>query len=296
MTSGQHETGSFGIPGSHPGGGEAGAEGSGGPREPGATEGDDAFVRIEDLNLSYTTKGRVIRALKEVSLAIRRNSVVSIIGPSGCGKSTLLKVIAKLLPVSQGAMLIDGERADRVDLTGRLSFMFQQPLLLPWRTVLSNVLLPVQLLNRDPRRGQESAEQLLDAVGLTRAMHLRPNELSGGMRQRASLARALVSSPELLLMDEPFAAVDEITREGLQYQLLELRKQWSTTIVLVTHNVEEAVLLSDTVVVMSDAPGTIRHVEAVSFPAPRNAQIRGSDEFHHIADRLRSLLAQGSGL
>ncbi len=257
---------------------------------------DDVFVRIEGLSLSYTSKGKAINALKSVSLAIRRNAVVSIIGPSGCGKSTLLKVISKLLPVGQGAMFIDGEPADGVDLTGRLSFMFQQPLLLPWRTVLDNVLLPVQLLKRDPHLGRESAEDLLDAVGLARAKQLRPNELSGGMRQRASLARALVTSPELLLMDEPFAAVDEITREGLQYQLLELRKQWNTTVVLVTHNVEEAVLLSDTVVVMSDAPGTIRHVEEVSFPTARNAQVRGSDEFHHIADRLRSLLAQGSGL
>jgi len=227
-------------------------------------------------------------AVAGISLEVPENSFVTVIGPSGCGKSTLLKLVSKVMAPTEGSVIIDGRPAGEVDLTGRLSFMFQQPLLLPWRTALENVLLPLQVIRRRARQENlEEARRTLELVGLGHAMDLRPHEMSGGMRQRAALARALVSNPEVLLMDEPFGAVDEINRAKLQLELLSIWENRKPTIMLVTHQIEEAVLLPDQIVVMSDSPGTIAEVVPVELARPRGAEVRSSSQFHDLVDYLR---------
>ncbi|HEY0185926.1 MAG TPA: ABC transporter ATP-binding protein [Cellulomonas sp.] len=259
-------------------------------------------IELDGIRMSYRTPARRGRpatelvAIERVDLVAEQNAFVSVIGPSGCGKSSLLKVISRVVGTAGGSVRIDGEPIADVDLTGRLSFMFQQPLLLPWRTVLDNVLLPVQVLRRTrPAAGRAEAVRLLEAVGLGQVLDQHPAQLSGGMRQRVALARALVTAPEILLMDEPFGAVDEITRETLQEQLLQVWQETRTTIVLVTHQIEEAVLLSDSVVVMSAGPGTVLEVIDVDLPRPRDADVRRTPEFHRLVDHLRDLLRPGTG-
>jgi NitT/TauT family transport system ATP-binding protein len=248
-------------------------------------------VELAGVQMRYPTKGREILAIDNMDLVAPANSFVSVIGPSGCGKSTLLKIISRVVGVSAGSVAIDGVPVADVDLTGRLSFMFQQPLLLPWRNALGNVLLPLQVLRkRVDSESRERATQLLETVGLAASMDLLPHQLSGGMRQRVALARALVTRPEILLMDEPFGAVDEITREILQEELLRIWQESQTTILLVTHQIEEAVLLSDSIVVMSGAPGTVLEVVDVDLPRPRSSQVRRTPQFHRLVDHLRELL------
>jgi len=249
-------------------------------------------VRIDGLTMTYRPKKRAeVLALDGVDVSIAANSFVSVIGPSGCGKSTLLKVISKVVGFTDGRVEIDGVPIAQADLTGRLSFMFQQPLLLPWRTVLDNVLLPVQILRRRVRpEDRDRALRLLDLVGLGSSLQMLPHQLSGGMKQRVALARALVTEPEILLMDEPFGAVDEITRETLQVELLRIWQETRTTIVLVTHHVEEAVLLSDRVIVMSARPGRVVVDQEIDLPRPRDESVRETEAFHGLVDRLRAQL------
>jgi NitT/TauT family transport system ATP-binding protein len=248
-------------------------------------------VELVGVQMRYPTKGREILAIDNMDLRAPTNSFVSVIGPSGCGKSTLLKIISRVVKVSAGRVAIEGVPVSDVDLTGRVSFMFQQPLLLPWRNALDNVLLPVQVLKkRVDTESRERATRLLETVGLADSLDLLPHQLSGGMRQRVALARALVTRPEILLMDEPFGAVDEITRELLQEELLRIWQESKTTILLVTHQIEEAVLLSDSIVVMSGAPGTVLEVVDVDLPRPRSSGVRRTAEFHQLVDRLRDLL------
>jgi NitT/TauT family transport system ATP-binding protein len=209
-----------------------------------------------------------------VSLEIPRGATVAFVGPSGCGKSTLLKLIAGLLTTSRGVVTVDGHA-----VTGPLKnvgMAFQNPVLLPWRTVLDNLLLPLEILreNRDPRAPErhawrERAAHLLHTVGLDGAGHRQPRELSGGMRQRVSLCRALIHEPELLLLDEPFAALDAFTREEMWELHQALRLDRAFTGVLVTHDLREAVFLADTIYVMSSHPGRIAHVHHVKAPMPR---------------------------
>jgi NitT/TauT family transport system ATP-binding protein len=214
------------------------------------------------------------RALEGVTLEIPRGATVAFVGPSGCGKSTLLKLIAGLVPASGGGVTVDGRA-----VTGPLKSVgmaFQNPVLLPWRTVLDNLLLPLEILreNRDPRTPDRSvwterARALLATVGLAGAEHRQPRELSGGMRQRVSLCRALIHEPALLLLDEPFAALDAFTREEMWDLHHALRRQREFTGVLVTHDLREAVFLAETIYVMSTGPGRIAHVHDVKLPHPR---------------------------
>jgi NitT/TauT family transport system ATP-binding protein len=243
-------------------------------------------IQLQDVTMRYGRRPNP--AITEISLEVPENSFVTVIGPSGCGKSTLLKLVSKVMAPSEGSVLIDGKPAADVDITGRLSFMFQQPLLLPWRTTLENVLLPLQAIRpKEKRENTEEATRTLELVGLGHALDLRPHEMSGGMRQRAALARALVSKPEILLMDEPFGAVDEINRAKLQLELLSIWESLKPTIMLVTHQIEEAVLLSDQIVVMSDSPGTIAEIVPVHLERPRGAKVRSSEDFHELVDYLR---------
>ena len=233
-----------------------------------------AAVAIRDVSFDYVTSGRVTRALEHVSLQVERGTTVAFVGPSGCGKSTLFKLIAGLVSPTDGALAVDGR-----PVTGPLKnvgMAFQNPVLLPWRTVLENLMLPLEILreNNDPRAPdralwRERAIALLGTVGLAGAEHRQPRELSGGMRQRVSLCRALIHEPALLLLDEPFAALDAFTREEMWELHQKPRLERELTGVLVTHDLREAVFLAQTIYVTSANPGSIAHVHRVSLGVPR---------------------------
>jgi NitT/TauT family transport system ATP-binding protein len=244
---------------------------------------DDVAVTLSDVALEYVANGRVTRAVEGVSLEVPRGATVAFVGASGCGKSTLLKLISGLLAATSGTIAVDGRRVSRP--LKNVGMAFQNPVLLPWRTVLGNLLLPFEILreNHDPRvpdrsMWTEKAHALLGTVGLAGAEQRQPRELSGGMRQRVSLCRALIHEPALLLLDEPFAALDAFTREEMWELHQELRLHREFTGVLVTHDLREAVFLAQTIYVMSSNPGRIAHVHEVDFPVPRTlAQTYGAE-------------------
>ena len=228
-------------------------------------------------------------ALDGLELRVAEREVVAIVGPNGCGKSTLLRVISGLLPADRGVVLTYGATVTEVD--PRVGLVFQEPRLLPWRSVLANVALPLELAGVARTEREERAREALQLTGLGEFAAAMPDQLSGGMAQRAALARALLPRPEVLLLDEPFSALDAMMRERLDAELLDLWGQTGTTIVLVTHSISEAVFLSDRVLVMSPRPGRI--VEEVPVKAARPRRIAGSDgpTFSAAAERVRAILA-----
>ena len=245
------------------------------------------MIAIEGLSKTYTTRsGQTIRALENINLSIREEEFVTVVGPSGCGKSTLLKILAGILRQSSGKVTIDGE-----ELRGpsrRVGVVFQSPVLLPWRSVIQNALVPAEIQKLDMKVYRERALDLLRLVGLDGFEHKYPNELSGGMQQRVGITRALVHDPALLLMDEPFGALDATSREVLN---LELQRIWSEkrkTVMLVTHSIPEAVFLADRVVVMSPRPGRIAEVMEVDLPRPRTLEMINSEGFGRYVSAVRA--------
>ena len=246
------------------------------------------LIVVSDLEKTYTTKGRaLVKALGGISLAIENGEFVTIVGQSGCGKTTLLKILAGLLVRSAGRVTLRGEPVDgpRRDI----GVVFQDPVLLPWRTVLRNVMLPIEVLHLDRADYRGRALDLIGLVGLDGFEDKYPHELSGGMRQRVSLARALVHDPSLLLMDEPFGALDAMTREFMNLELLRIWQEAKKTIVFITHSIPEAVFLADRVVVMSARPGRIQEVVNVALPRPRDLDMMASDEFGVYTRKIRHL-------
>jgi len=245
-------------------------------------------------SLGVTYKGG-IRALANVSFQIDAGQFVSIVGPSGCGKSTLLRLIAGLVAPSSGQLSVAGQNPTAARRRGaKLSFVFQDPTLLPWRTVEGNVRLPLELrrVERDKRRARVAA--VLELVGLTDFAKRFPNELSGGMRMRVSLARALVTEPEMLLLDEPFAALDDITRQALNEELMRLWALRRWTGVFVTHNIAEAVFLSQRILVMTPRPGTFATEVDVPFGIPRRHELRAQGDFARLTGEVSSWLRRAS--
>jgi NitT/TauT family transport system ATP-binding protein len=234
-----------------------------------------------------------VLAVDHVSFDARPGEFVSIVGPSGCGKSTLLRLIAGLIPLSGGTISVNGRPVfePRQDV----ALMFQRPTLLPWRTALQNVLLPPKLSGRVDRDAERRAYELLDLVGLGGFEHTYPRHLSGGMQQRVALARLLMVGVEVLLLDEPFAAVDQLTRERLNLELLQVHERTSATALLVTHNITEAILLADRVVVMTPRPGRIADVIDVPFERPRVQEMVAERGFQELVLRAYRGL-QGTGL
>ncbi len=226
-----------------------------------------------------------MQALLEVSLAIERNEFVSIVGPSGCGKSTLLRLIAGLIGPSSGKVTIDGSAIDgpRRDV----GVVFQAPTLLPWANVLDNVLFPLKILHRLAPDSPAKGRELLRLVGLSDFERKMPSELSGGMQQRTSICRALITDPDILLMDEPFGALDALTREEMSLELLRIWQEQPKTIFFVTHSVPEAVLLADRVCVMTARPGRIIEIIDVPLPRPRSYEQESLQEFQNCAKRIR---------
>ena len=226
-------------------------------------------------------------ALAGVDLAVRRGEFVTLVGPSGCGKSTLLRLVAGLAERTGGALRVDSPRR-------ALAFVFQDPTLLPWRTVHANVRLPLEIAGRPDDEQRAAADAALALVGLAEFAAAHPAELSGGMRMRASLARALVARPELLLLDEPFGALDELTRERLDDELMRLWEKERWTVLAVTHSVHEAVLLSDRVVVLSPRPGRVVAELAIDLPRPRRAELLADPAFAALAGEVRAHLRAAS--
>ncbi|OSQ47821.1 ABC transporter ATP-binding protein [Thalassospira alkalitolerans] len=253
----------------------------------------DAVVDIQKLSLTFQTADGPVYALSDVDLTIERGDFVSFIGPSGCGKTTLLRVIADLEKATGGDISINGVSAQEARENRAYGYVFQAPALLPWRTIERNVTLPLEIMEISKeeriRRGHE-ALKLVELNGFEKKF---PWQLSGGMQQRASIARALSFDADLLLMDEPFGALDEIVRDHLNEQLLKLWARTNKTVAFVTHSIPEAVYLSSKIVVMSPRPGRIIDVIKTDFPKDRGLDIRETPEFLEVAHRVREGLRAG---
>ncbi len=251
------------------------------------------LIALDRVGMVYATASGAVEALREISLGVSAGEFAALVGPSGCGKSTLLRIIAGLRPATSGAVVVAGRPVAHP--IHEVGMVFQAPVLLKWRRVLDNVLLPAELAGLDPRQHAERAHELLRLVGLDDFADKYPRELSGGMQQRAALCRALLLDPPLLLMDEPFGALDAMTRDELNLELLRVWGEGSQrrkTIVFVTHSIPEAIFLADRVVVMTPRPGRVASVVPVSLSRPRTVESRASAEFGALALRIHETLTR----
>lgn len=245
-------------------------------------------IHIQDVNMTYMdNNGEEIVALKNINLDIKEGEFISLLGPSGCGKTTLLRVIADLLQPTSGVVTIQGQTPREVRLQQKYGIVFQNPVLYDWRTVRRNICMPMEIMGIPKKERTARIDEMLDIVGLHKFGKKYPFELSGGMQQRVGIARALALRPEILLMDEPFSALDEFTREKLNEDLLEIWGKTKKTIVFVTHNIAESVFLSDRVVVLSPHPGRVSAVVDIDLPRPRRSELRGSAEFYEYVAKIR---------
>jgi NitT/TauT family transport system ATP-binding protein len=251
------------------------------------TEADDKFLSVEQVVKVYQAQeGEPQLALRDVSFSVKDGEFVSLVGPSGCGKTTLLKICAGLVQPSGGRVSFEG--SGNPVPAGKYGIVFQKPALLPWRTVLDNVILPAIVLGRDLRQARERGRELLEMMQLANVTKRFPRELSGGMQQRVAIARALLHDPVMLFMDEPFGALDLLTREDMARHLQEMHLQFKKTVLFVTHSISEAVLLSDRIVVLSGSPGVVREDIAVPLSRPREVGIEVSAEFRELEARVRA--------
>lgn len=251
--------------------------------------GGRGFVEARDVTVDYVLPGKkALRALDGISVDVASGEFLAIIGPSGCGKSTLLRVFAGLENQTEGSVLVDGESPKRMAAAHRLGVAFQEHALLPWLSIASNIELPYRLAGEPVDR--ERIAQMISLVGLSEFAKARPKQLSGGMRQRASIARALIKHPELLLLDEPFGALDWVTRRQMNTELQRIWMNESVTTLLVTHSVEEAVMLADRVLVMTGRPGAVRLERRVDFERPRGPETARSPEFRQLVEELTDAL------
>lgn len=251
------------------------------------------LIAVEEVSRVFTSGARYVTALDRISFEIQAGHFVSFVGPSGCGKSTLLKIIAGLLPASSGIASVSGKRVDQP--LKNVGMVFQAPVLLKWRSVLGNILLPVEFAKLDVGDYADKARALIKLVGLDGFEEMYPHELSGGMQQRASLCRALVTDPQLMLMDEPFGALDAMTRDELDMELLRIWEERKKTVLFVTHSIQEAVFLSDLVFVMSARPGRLLETIAIDLPRPRAMEMMSAVKFGEYTLKIRSLLAAAGG-
>ena len=253
----------------------------------------ESVVSAQSLSLTFETNDGPVHALSNVDLEVAKGDFVSFIGPSGCGKTTLLRVIADLERPTSGAITVNGMTPDEARRARAYGYVFQAASLYPWRTIEKNVALPLEIMGYDTEDARARVARTLELVNLKGFEKKFPWQLSGGMQQRASIARALCFDPDLLLMDEPFGALDEIVRDHLNEQLLQLWDKTAKTVVFVTHSIPEAVFLSNKIVVMSPRPGRIIDVIETDFPRDRTLDIRETPEFLEGAHRVREGLREG---
>jgi NitT/TauT family transport system ATP-binding protein len=250
---------------------------------------DEPFIRIKDLRKAYRKDDQEFLAISNASFEVAAGELVALVGPSGCGKTTLLKILAGLQSYDSGEVRI-GSPAHPFDPSRDIGMVFQQALLLKWRRVLQNVLLPAEILGLPMRESRERAHELLAMVGLKGSEDKYPYELSGGMQQRAAIARALVHDPKLILMDEPFGALDALTRERMNLELLSIWKRSGKTIVFVTHGIAEAVFLGTRVIVLTAGPARMADNISVDLPEPRILDVKTSEKFGEYSRRIYHLL------
>lgn len=254
---------------------------------------DEPVIRAEDLSLTFETGDGPVHALSNVDLTIDKGDFVSFIGPSGCGKTTFLRVVADLEQPTGGSVTVNGMTPDEARMKRAYGYVFQAPALYPWRTIAGNVTLPLEIMGYSKQEKADRVARTLELVNLSGFEKKFPRQLSGGMQQRASIARALAFDADLLLMDEPFGALDEIVRDHLNEQLLELWARTSKTIAFVTHSIPEAVYLSTRIVVMSPRPGRVTDIIESPLPRERPLDIRETPAFLEIAHRVREGLKAG---
>jgi len=246
------------------------------------------IIELSGLGLTYHTRGGPVHALENVDIEAKEGEFVSLVGPSGCGKSTMLKVVAGLLRPTSGVVRVNG--AEVRGPTGDIGIVFQSPLLMAWRSVIDNILLQIEIRRGEVRAFRSKAQELINLVGLQGFEEVYPYQLSGGMQQRASLCRALIHDPSLLLMDEPFGALDALTREQMNLELQRIWMERKKTVLFITHSISEAVFLADHVLVMSARPGRILRRLSVNLQRPRTLQSMSRPEFTSLVDEVRSLL------
>jgi NitT/TauT family transport system ATP-binding protein len=246
-------------------------------------------ISVSNVSKSFGSSTGSVLALDRVSCSIEKGSFVSVVGPSGCGKTTLLRLMAGLMQATHGTVSMDGQA-----ITGTrrdVGVVFQSSILLPWRTVLENVLLPAEVLGLEMRAARQRAQDLLRLVKLEGFEDKMPRQLSGGMQQRASIARALLHDPKVLLMDEPFGALDAMTREQMNLELQRIWMESGKTVILITHSIPEAIFLGDRVFVMTPRPGNLTRVIDVELPRPRSMTAMGSPEFVRVSEQIRGIFS-----
>ena len=257
---------------------------------------NDEVIQIDSAGMIYQAQSGPVEALSEISLTVQRGEFVALVGPSGCGKSTLLRIIAGLRSATSGSVKVNGQEVTRP--IAEVGMVFQSAVLLKWRTILDNVLLPAELAGLDASKYHDRAHDLLRLTGLQDFALKRPNELSGGMQQRASLCRALLLDPPLLLMDEPFGALDAMTRDDMNLELLRVWGESSAqrkTILFVTHSIPEAVFMADRVVVMSPRPGRVAEIKPIDLPRPRTVQVRATAQAGQLSLEILERLTSRAG-
>lgn len=245
-------------------------------------------IQINNVSMVYKDKkGEDVTALESVNLDIREGEFISLLGPSGCGKTTLLRIIADLLQPTSGSVTIRGQTPREIRLQKKYGIVFQNPVLYDWRTVRRNICMPMEIMKVPKKERTKRIDKMLEIVELSDFGYHYPYELSGGMQQRVGIARALALKPEILLMDEPFSALDEFTREKLNEDLLKIWRKTNKTVIFVTHNIAEAVFLSDRVVVLSPHPGRLTAIVDINLPRPRESSVRETAEFYEHVSLIR---------
>ena len=255
----------------------------------------DIQIQIQDVSMSFRdNKGDNVLALDHINLDVQKGEFISLVGPSGCGKTTLLRLVADLLEPTSGLVKVAGMTPREVRLQQKFGIVFQKGVLFDWRTVKRNVEMPLEIMKWRPEERSARADKMLEMVGLTEFAQHYPQQLSGGMQQRVGIARAFAIRPEILLMDEPFSALDEFTKEKLQQDLLRIWGKDKKTVLFVTHNIAEAVYLSDRICVLSPHPGRLSAVVEVDLPRPRTLDMRDTVKFTELVAKVRSSFEGGS--
>ncbi len=258
-------------------------------------ESKEVEIRVDHLGVTFQdNEGNDVQALTNVNLTVHKGEFVSLLGPSGCGKTTLLRCVADLQEPTEGEIKVGGKTPREIRMAQKFGFVFQQPVLFDWRTVKKNVELPLEMMYQTKERRSKRADEMLEMVGLTNFANHYPGQLSGGMQQRVNIARALGIRPDILLMDEPFSALDEFTKEKLHEDLLRIWSKTNKTILFVTHNIQEAVFLSDRVCVLSPHPGRLSAIVDITLPRPRTLDMRETPEFNELVRQVRDSFEGGS--